>query len=81
MALSASERPGSTWFRGLERFMFVATRMGSLHRRSQTLCARVFQHGRHHLFAVGDISSSTKFEDDREKPLIFLSKSTALHSF
>ncbi len=28
---------------------------------------------------LGDINSSTKFEDDREKPLVFLGKSTAFH--
>jgi AraC family transcriptional regulator len=28
---------------------------------------------------LGDINSSTKFEDDREKPLVFLSESTAFH--
>ena len=28
---------------------------------------------------LGDINSSTKFEDDREKPLVFLRESTAFH--
>lgn len=79
MALSASAGPAA--FRGLEQFQvrgdtngvgycIAGARPYALEFSNETdvIC-----------LLLGDINSSTKFEDDREKPLVFLSESTAFH--
>lgn len=81
MALSPRERPGSIAFRGLEQFHLRGDANGvgyciagakpyalEFSNASDVIC-----------LLLGDINSSTKFEDDREKPLVFLGDFTAFH--
>lgn len=81
MAQSTSERPRSTLFLGLEQFHVRGDTNGvgyciagakpyalEFSNTADVIC-----------LLLGDINSSTKFEDDHEKPLVFLSKSTAFH--
>jgi len=81
MILSPRERPGPTSFRGLEQFLLRGDANGvgyciagakpyalEFSNSSDVIC-----------LLLGDINSRTKFEDDREKPLVFLSDSTAFH--
>jgi AraC family transcriptional regulator len=81
MALSSGERCGSLAMRGLEQFRIRGDANGvgfciagakpyalEFSNTSDVIC-----------LLLGDINSSTKFEDDREKPLVFLGESTAFH--
>jgi AraC family transcriptional regulator len=81
MALSARERQGSLAMRGLEQFRMRGDANGvgyciaganpyalEFSNTSDVIC-----------LLLGDINSNTKFEDDREKPLVFLGESTAFH--
>ena len=81
MVLSPRERPGLTSFRGLEQFHLRGDANGvgyciagakpyalEFSNSSDVIC-----------LLLGDINSNTKFEDDREKPLVFLGDSTAFH--
>jgi AraC family transcriptional regulator len=81
MALSARERQGSLAMRGLEQFHTRGDTHGvgyciagatpyalEFSNTSDVIC-----------LLLGDINSNTKFEDDREKPLVFLGESTAFH--
>lgn len=81
MMLSAGERPGSLPVRGLDQFhvrggtngvgyCIAAAKPYALEfsNTSDVIC-----------LLLGDINSSTKFEDDREKALVFLGESTAFH--
>ncbi len=80
-ALSSGERWGSLAMRGLEQFHIRGDTNGvgyciagakpyalEFSNTSDVIC-----------LLLGDINSSTKFEDDREKSLVFLGKSTAFH--
>jgi AraC family transcriptional regulator len=80
-ALSSGERWGSLAVRGLEQFHIRGDTNGvgyciadakpyalEFSNTSDVIC-----------LLLGDIDSSTKFEDDREKPLVFLGESTAFH--
>jgi AraC family transcriptional regulator len=81
MTLSVRERPGSIVLGGLEQFHIRGDTKGvgyciagakpyalEFSNTSDVIC-----------LLLGDINSSTKFEDDREKPLVFLGESTAFH--
>ncbi len=81
MALPARERPSSIALRGLDQFHVRGDANGvsyciaeakpyalEFSNTSDVIC-----------LLLGDIVSSTKFEDDREKPLVFLRESTAFH--
>ncbi len=81
MALSASERPRSFPFRGLEQFQLRGDTCGvgyciaegkpyalEFSNTADVIC-----------LLLGDINSRTKFEDDAERPLVFLNESTAFH--
>ena len=81
MALSARERPGSIAVRGLDQFHLRGDTHGvgyciaepkpyalEFSNTSDVIC-----------LLLGDINSSAKFEDDREKRLVFQSESTAFH--
>jgi AraC family transcriptional regulator len=81
MILSPRERPGPMSIRGLEQFQRRGDANGvgyciaggkpyalEFTNSSDVIC-----------LLLGDINSSTKFEDDREKPLVFLGDSTAFH--
>jgi AraC family transcriptional regulator len=81
MALSASERTGSTWFRGLDQFHVRGDTdgVGYCIAEAKPYALEFSNTADVICLLLGDISSSTKFEDDCEKPLIFLSESTAFH--
>lgn len=81
MALSTGERPRFNSFRGLEQFAVRGDTNGvgyclagakpyalEFSNAADVIC-----------LLLGDINSSTKFEDDLEKPLLFLGESTAFH--
>jgi AraC family transcriptional regulator len=81
MMLSARERPGSLPIRGLDQFnvrgdadgvgyCIAAAKPYALEfsNTSDVIC-----------LLLGDINSRTKFEDDQEKPLVFLGETTAFH--
>jgi AraC family transcriptional regulator len=80
-ALSSGERWGSLAVRGLEQFHIRGDTNGvgyciadakpyalEFSNTSDVIC-----------LLLGDINSSTKFEDDRERSLVFLGESTAFH--
>ena len=82
MTLSVRERPGSIALRGLEQFHIRGDTNGvgyciagakpyalEFSNTSDVIC-----------LLLGDIDSSTKFEDDREKPLVFLGEFHGLSS-
>jgi AraC family transcriptional regulator len=81
MALSAIERPGSMPFRGLEQFRFrgQANGIGYCVAGAKPYALEFSNTADVICLLLGDINSDTKFEDDREKPLIFLGESTAFH--
>ncbi|MGA2817783.1 MAG: AraC family transcriptional regulator [Xanthobacteraceae bacterium] len=81
MALSAGERTGSTWFRGLDQFHVRGDTdgVGYCIAEAKPYALEFSNTADVICLLLGDISSSTKFEDDCEKPLIFLSESTAFH--
>jgi len=81
MAPLTGERPRFNSFRGLEQFAVRGTTNGvgyciagikpyalEFSNTADVIC-----------LLLGDINSSTKFEDDLEKPLVFLGESTAFH--
>jgi AraC family transcriptional regulator len=81
MILSSRERSGPIPIRGLEQFQRRGDANGvgyciagakpyalEFTNASDVIC-----------LLLGDINSNTKFEDDREKPLVFLGDSTAFH--
>ena len=81
MALSAIERPGSMLFRGLEQFRFrgQANGIGYCVAGAKPYALEFSNTADVICLLLGDINSDTKFEDDREKPLVFLGESTAFH--
>jgi AraC family transcriptional regulator len=81
MALSAIERPGSMPFRGLEQFRFrgQANGIGYCVAGAKPYALEFSNTADVICLLLGDINSDTKFEDDREKPLVFLGESTAFH--
>src|SRR5580692_12152407 len=81
MAQPADQQPRSVMFRGLEQFEHRGETSGvgyciagpkpyalEFSNSADVIC-----------LLLGDINSNTKFEDDREKPLVFLGDSTAFH--
>jgi AraC family transcriptional regulator len=81
MALAPRERQKALPFRGLDQFHFRGDTNGvgycvaganpyalEFSNAADVIC-----------LLLGDINSSTKFEDDREKPLVFIGESTAFH--
>jgi AraC family transcriptional regulator len=81
MALSAIERPGSMPFRGLEQFRFRgnANGVGYCVAGAKPYALEFSNTADVICLLLGDINSDTKFEDNREKPLVFLGESTAFH--
>lgn len=81
MALASNGRPGSTWFRGLEQFPLRgdADGVGYCIAGADPYALEFSNSADVICLLLGDINSSTKFEDDHERPLVFLSESTAFH--
>jgi AraC family transcriptional regulator len=81
MVLSPRERPGLTSFRGLEQFHLRgnANGVGYCIAGAKPYALEFSNAADVICLLLGDIDSSTKFEDDREKPLVFLGDSTAFH--
>jgi len=81
MIVSSRERPGPTSFRGLEQFHLHgdANGVGYCIARPKPYALEFSNSSDVICLLLGDINSSTKFEDDREKPLVFLGDSTAFH--
>ena len=81
MVLSPRERPGLTSFRGLEQFHLRgdANGVGYCIAGAKPYALEFSNSADVICLLLGDINSSTKFEDDREKPLVFLGDSTAFH--
>ena len=81
MALASNKRPGSTWFRGLEQFHVRgdADGVGYCIAGAKPYALEFSNDADVICLLLGDINSSTKFEDDHEKPLVFLSESSAFH--
>ena len=81
MVLSPRERPGLTSFRGLEQFHLRgdANGVGYCIAGAKPYALEFSNSADVICLLLGDINSSTRFEDDREKPLVFLGDSTAFH--
>ena len=81
MVLSPRERPGLTSFRGLEQFHLRgdANGVGYCIAGAKPYALEFSNSADVICLLLGDINSNTKFEDDREKPLVFLGDSTAFH--
>jgi len=81
MALASDRRPGSTWFRGLEQFQNRgdANGVGYCIASADPYALEFSNEADVICLLLGDINSSTKFEDDPERPLVFLGESTAFH--
>jgi AraC family transcriptional regulator len=81
MAPTPGEGPGSTWFRGLEQFRNrgEANGVGYCIAGAAPYALEFSNDADVICLLLGDINSSTKFEDDPERPLVFLSGSTAFH--
>ena len=79
MVLSPRERPGLTSFRGLEQFHLRgdANGVGYCIADAKPYALEFSNSADVICLLLGDINSNTKFEDDREKPLVFLGDSTA----
>jgi AraC family transcriptional regulator len=81
MVLSASMRPGSIRLRGLEQFPIRgdADGVGYCIAEAKPYALEFSNDADVICLLLGDINSRTKFEDDSERPLVFLSDSTAFH--
>jgi AraC family transcriptional regulator len=81
MVLSPSERPAITRFRGLEQFRMrgAADGVGYCIADAKPYALEFSNNEDVICLLLGDINSTTKFEDDNEKPLVFLGDSTAFH--
>jgi AraC family transcriptional regulator len=81
MALSAGEGPGSTRFSGLEQFNMRGDTDGIRYcvAGAKPYALEFSNNDDVICLLLGDINSSTRFEDDSEKPLVFLGESTAFH--
>src|SRR5215469_4864937 len=81
MILSPREGPGLTSFRGLEQFhrRGDANGVGYCIAGAKPYALEFTNSADVICLLLGDINSNTKFEDDREKPLVFLGDSTAFH--
>ena len=81
MVLSPRERPGLTSFRGLEQFHLRgnANGVGYCIAGAKPYALEFSNSADVICLLLGDINSNSKFEDDREKPLVFLGDSTAFH--
>jgi AraC family transcriptional regulator len=81
MALASDRRPGFTWFRGLEQFQNRgdADGVGYCIAAAEPYALEFCNEADVICLLLGDINSSTKFEDDPEKSLVFLGESTAFH--
>ena len=81
MAPSTDERPRLNSFRGLEQFSVRgdANGVGYCLAGAKPYALEFSNTADVICLLLGDISSSTKFEDDHEKPLIFLGESSAFH--
>jgi AraC family transcriptional regulator len=81
MVLSASMRPGSIRLRGLEQFPIRgdADGVGYCIAEAKPYALEFSNDADVICLLLGDINSRTKFEDDSERPLVFLSESTAFH--
>jgi AraC family transcriptional regulator len=81
MALSTGERPRFSSFRGLEQFAVRGdtNNVGYCIAGAKPYALEFSNTADVICLLLGDINSSTKFEDDPEKPLVFLSESTAFH--
>jgi len=81
MALAGDERPDFTWFRGLEQFHIRGDTdgVGYCIAEGKPYALEFSNDADVICLLLGDINSSTKFEDDPERPLVFLSESTAFH--
>ena len=75
MTLSVRERPGSIALRGLEQFHIRGDTngVGYCIAAAKPYALEFSNNADVICLLLGDINSSTKFEDDREKPLVFLS--------
>jgi len=81
MILSPRERPGPMSIRGLEQFhrRGDANGVGYCIAGAKPYAFEFTNSADVICLLLGDINSNTKFEDDREKPLVFLGDSTAFH--
>ena len=81
MILSPRERPGPMSTRGLEQFhrRGDANGVGYCIAGAKPYALEFTNSADVICLLLGDINSNTKFEDDREKPLVFLGDSTAFH--
>lgn len=81
MVLSAAERPGPTRFLGLEQFQRRGDTdgIGYCIAGAKPYALEFANHADVICLLLGDINSHTKFEDDRERPLVFLGEFTAFH--
>jgi len=81
MILSPRERPGPMSIRGLEQFhrRGDANGVGYCIAGAKPYALEFTNSADVICLLLGDINSNTKFEDDREKPLVFLGDSTAFH--
>lgn len=81
MALATEERPGQARFTGLEQFHMRGDTQGIGYCVATAKpYALEFGNGDDVIcLLLGDINSKAKFEDDREKPVVFLGESTAFH--
>ena len=81
MGLSASMRPGSIRLRGVEHYPIRgdADGVGYCIAEAKPYALEFSNDADVICLLLGDINSRTKFEDDSERPLVFLSESTAFH--
>jgi len=81
MALATGERPRFPAFRGLEQFQVLgeADGIGYCVAGAEPYALEFSNTADVICLLLGDINSQTKFEDDPERPLVFLSESTAFH--
>ncbi len=81
MALTAGEEPGPTRLGGLEQFGMRGTTDGVSYcvAGAKPYALEFGNDDDVICLLLGDINSRTKFEDDSERPLVFLGESTAYH--
>lgn len=81
MVLSADGRPDPARFHGLEQFQVRGDTDGIAYcvAEAKPYTLEFSNNADVICLLLGDIASRTKFEDDNEKPLVFLGESTAFH--
>jgi AraC family transcriptional regulator len=81
MALFAGEQPGFARFRGLEQFNTRgdADGVGYCIAAAKPYALEFSNNADVICLLLGDINTTTKFEDNHEGPLVFLGESTAFH--